>query len=148
MKSPTPNPSLKPLGILVGEWSIVGSHPLFPGKKIPGRVSFEWIEAGAFLITRSSMEDPAFPKGTAIFGYDEATQEGVMLYFDDRGVSRNCRWTMKGNALKWWREAPGFSQRYSLTVSDDGDTIIGKGELSKDGTTWEKDLDLTYTRII
>jgi hypothetical protein len=33
-----------------------------------------------------------------------------------------------------------------MTIADDGGTIVGKGELSKDGVSWEKDLDLTYTR--
>jgi hypothetical protein len=33
------------------------------------------------------------------------------------------------------------------TIVDGGNTIIGKGELSKDGSTWEKDLDLTYRRV-
>jgi hypothetical protein len=48
--------------------------------------------------------------------------------------------------VKGWRNAPNFSQRYTWTFEDNGNTIIGKGELSKDGTTWEKDLDLTFTR--
>jgi hypothetical protein len=51
------------------------------------------------------------------------------------------------NVLKWWRNAPDFSQRFTGTIVDDGRTMIGKGELSKDGKAWEKDLDLTYTRV-
>jgi len=54
---------------------------------------------------------------------------------------------MHDNVLQWWRNAPGFSQRSTLTIVDDGLTIIGKGELSKDGVSWEQDLDLTYTRV-
>jgi len=45
------------------------------------------------------------------------------------------------------RNTPGFSQRFTGTIVDDGRTIIGKGVLSRDGLSWEKDLDLTYTRI-
>jgi len=48
--------------------------------------------------------------------------------------------------LKWWRNASGFSQRCTWTISDDGYMIIAKGELSKDNTTWENDLELTFTR--
>jgi hypothetical protein len=32
---------------------------------------------------------------------------------------------------------PDSHQRYR-TITDNGNTIIGKGELSKDGSTWEK----------
>jgi hypothetical protein len=70
-----------------------------------------------------------------------------MLYFDERTVSRKYEVALHGNVLHWWRNAPGFSQRYTATVSEDGRTIVGKGELSKDGTTWEGDLELTYSRV-
>ncbi len=33
-----------------------------------------------------------------------------------------------------------------LTVSADGNSIHGAGEMSRDGATWEPDLELTYTR--
>ena len=141
------NPTLKSLAILVGKWNSIGTHPLLPGETLHGYNSFEWLEGGAFLIWRASIEHKAFPKGLAIFSCDDSTKEGVMIYFDDRGVSRNYNWSFSGNILKWWRNAPGFSQRYSWTITDNGKTIIGKGELSKDGSTWEKDLNLTYTRI-
>ena len=141
------NPTLKSLAILVGKWNSIGTQPLLPGETLHGYNSFEWLEGGAFLIWRASIEHKAFPKGLAIFSCDDSTKEGVMIYFDDRGVSRNYNWSFSGNILKWWRNAPGFSQRYSWTITDNGKTIIGKGELSKDGSTWEKDLNLTYTRI-
>lgn len=87
------------------------------------------------------------PKGIAIFGSDDTIREYFMLYFDERKVSRKYDVSFQNNILKWWRNSPEFSQRYTWTLADDGNTIIGKGELSKDGTTWEKDLDLTYTRV-
>ena len=141
------NPTLKSLSVIVGKWSTVGTHPLFPGKVLHGHASFDWIEGGAFLIMHSTIKNPAFPKGVAIFGYDDSTEKGVMIYFDDRGVSRKYEWSFAENVLKWWRNAPGFSQCYSWTIKDNGNTIIGKGEISKDGSSWEKDLYLTYTRI-
>ncbi len=70
-----------------------------------------------------------------------------MLYFDERKISRMYEVIFQKNVLKWWRNTPEFSQRYTWTFAVDGNTIIGKGELSKDGTTWEQDLDLTYTRV-
>ena len=96
---------------------------------------------------RSEIYQEQFPVGVAIFGSDDATGEYFMLYFDERKVSKKYEVSLKDNAIKWWRNAPGFSQRYSWTITDNGNTIIGKGELSKDGTNWERDLDLTYTRL-
>jgi hypothetical protein len=70
-----------------------------------------------------------------------------MLYFDERKVSREYEVTVQSNILKWWRNTPHFSQRNTLIFEDNGNTIIGKGEMCKDGKNWEKDLSITYTRI-
>jgi hypothetical protein len=142
-----PNHTLQPLAVLVGDWSTVGSHPLIPGTTLHGRSSFEWLEGGAFLIMHSEIDEPGIPSGIAIFGSDDTTGEISMLYFDERGVSRRYEVAMDGNVWRWWRNAPGFSQRFTGTLSEDGRTIVGKGELSRDGISWEPDLDLTYTRV-
>jgi hypothetical protein len=141
-----PNPALEPFGVLVGTWNTVGAHPLLPGMTLHGQTSFEWIEGGAFLIMRSEIHEPGIPSGVAIFGSDDSAGEYFMLYFDERGVSRRYDVTLRDNIWHWWRNAPGFSQRFTGTLADDGRTIVGKGELTKDGATWEKDLELTYTR--
>ena len=142
-----PNPALKPFSILIGNWSTTGTHLLIPNTVLHGRTSFEWLEGGAFLMMRSEIDEPGIPNGIAIFGSDDSTHEYYMLYFDERGVSRKYEVTLQDNIWKWWRNTPGFSQRYTGTIVDDGNTIIGKGELSKDGSSWEKDLDLTYKRV-
>jgi hypothetical protein len=54
---------------------------------------------------------------------------------------------MEDDTMSWWREAPEFSQRYKLTISKDKQTMVGKGELSRGGSQWEKDLDLTYSKV-
>jgi hypothetical protein len=70
-----------------------------------------------------------------------------MLYFDERGVSRKYEVTLHDNILKMWRNAPGFSQRFTGTIIENGDTMIGKWELSRDDLSWEKDLELIYKRV-
>ena len=141
-----PNPALQPLSVLIGNWSTTGTHPQVPGKTFHGRTSFAWIEGGAFLIMRSQIDEPEIPSGIAVFGTDDKTGEWSMLYFDERGVSRRYEMSFASNVWKWWRNAPGFSQRFTGTISSDGRTIVGRGELSKDGVNWEGDLALTYTR--
>ena len=140
-------PGAQPLGALVGEWQTTGSHPYLPGAVLRGRASFEWLEGGAFLIMRSEIDEPHVPDGVAIFGSDDVAQKLVMLYFDERGVSRVYDVTMAGNQLTWTRDEPSFSQRFVITIEDAGNTMIGKGEMSRGGAAWEKDLELTYTRI-
>jgi hypothetical protein len=46
-----------------------------------------------------------------------------------------------------WRDAPGFFQRFTGTFSDDGTRITGRCEASEDGSTWEPDFDVTYTKV-
>jgi hypothetical protein len=146
-KASIPNPALEPFRVLIGNWNTTGTHGLVPDTILYGRTSFEWLENGAFLMMRSEIDDHRFPQGITIFGSDDSEGECYMLTFDERGVSRKCEVSLRDNIWKWWRNAPGFFQRYEGTIMDDGNTIIGKAELSKDGVFWEKDLDLTYTRI-
>jgi hypothetical protein len=142
-----PNPALQPFSVLIGTWTTTGTHGLVPDTILHGHTSFKWLENGAFLLMRSEIDDPRFPTGIAIFASDDSEGEYYMLTFDERGVSRKYEMTLGGNVWKWWRNAPGFFQRYESRIVDDGNTIIGKGEVSKDGVSWEKDLDLTYTRV-
>lgn len=146
-KAAIPNPALEPFGVLIGNWNTTGTHGLLADTILHGRASFEWLEGGAFLLMRSAVDDPRFPVGIAIIGSDDAEATCYMLTFDERGVSRKYEMTLRANVWKWWRNAPGFSQSYEGTIVDNGNTIIGKGELSKDGVSWQKDLDLTYTRV-
>lgn len=141
-----PNPALKLLEPWVGDWATTGTHPLVPGKTFHGRATFEWIEGGAFLMMRTEIDELEIPSGIAVFGSDNASGALFMLYFDERGVSRRYEVAVEHNIQRWQRNAPEFSQRMTLTVADDGDTILGKGEMSKDGGAWEPDLQLTYAR--
>jgi hypothetical protein len=140
------NPALEPFSVLIGEWKTIGTHSKLQGIALHGHTSFKWMEGGAFLVMHSEINEGNIPSGIAIFGSDNTKSEYFMLYFDERQVSRKYEVVYKDNVLKWWRNAPEFSQRYIFTFMDNN-TIIGKGEISADGTTWEQDLDLTYTRV-
>jgi hypothetical protein len=141
-----PNPALEPLRVLVGTWNTVGTHPLVPGTTFHGRTTFDWLAGGAFLIMRSQIDEPGIPSGIAIFGTDDTTGECAMLYFDERGVSRRYEARLRDGTWTWWRDSPEFSQRFTGTIAADGRTIVGRGEMSRDGAPWEPDLQLIYTR--
>ena len=69
-----------------------------------------------------------------------------MHYFDSRGIHRIHRVRMTPETWHFWRDDPGFAQEFTGTFSADGNTITGHGRLSRDGTTWDDDLALTYRR--
>ena len=143
-----PNQALKDFEQLIGTWDTVGNHALIPGVTLHGKTTFSWHESGAFIIVRSSIqEDVGIPRGIAIIGSDDELGTYSMVYYDERGVSRTMEVSMEQGVLRWWRNDPALSQRYTLTVSKDGNTIVGKGEMSRNGSAWEKDLDLDYMKV-
>jgi len=137
-----PNPALKELEVLVGEWEV--EVPQFPGPR--GRAIFEWLEGGAYLRFRADAPDPA-PSATLIISRDESSETYTLLHYDSRGVSRVYQLSFGGGVWRMWREAPGFWQRFSGTLSDDGASIRAAWEKSADGSVWEHDFDLIYTRV-
>jgi hypothetical protein len=54
--------------------------------------------------------------------------------------------SLRDGVWKLWRDSPGFSQRFTGTFGDDGNTITGFWEKSGDGEAWEHDFDLAYTK--
>ena len=64
-----------------------------------------------------------------------------------RGYARRIYWTGDGpEPRRLWRDAPGFSQRFTGTFADRGDTIAGHWRLCRDDITWNDDLQITYRR--
>jgi hypothetical protein len=141
-----PNPALEPLSFLVGGWHTEGSHPMIPGKTLHGRTSFAWSDGGAFLVMRTQVDEPGIPSAIAILGTDDDARECSMLYFDERGVSRRYIVALRSDQWQWWRDTPGFAQRFTARLVDGGRRMTGQGELNR-GDHWEPDLQLTYTRI-
>ena len=141
-----PNSALQPLAALIGDWHTTGKHPAVPEKTLHGKASFEWIEGGAFLVMHSQLDDERFPDGIAIVGSDGTQGALFMLYFDERGVSRKYDFAFGDQAWSWQRQAKDLSQRFTCTITDGGRTMVGRGEMSRDGGPWEEDLDLTYRR--
>ena len=141
------NPALELLGAFVGTWKTVGTHPMVPGKTFNGRTTFDWIEGGAFFAMRSQIDEPEIPSGIAIFGTDNSTGACTMLYFDERDVSRHYEASIQDGVLTWSRSDPELSQRVTMTLSPDRQTITSVGEMSEKGGPWKGDLSLTYTRV-
>jgi hypothetical protein len=146
MQRQTQHPELQGWQRLVGTWATEATHPALPGTVVTGQATFEWLEDQRFLIQRSHYDHPEIPDAIAVTGIIDGKPS--MHYFDPRGVHRAFAVDITADTWRFWNEAPGFSQRFTHTLSDDDHAINGQGELSTDdGATWEHDLAITYRRI-
>ena len=146
-QTPQPTRSIKQFNVLIGEWDMVGTHPLFPAA-VRGHSSFEWLRKDGLLVWHFNWEPDSPPNAISVIGHDDTVDTCTMLYSDDRGVARIYQMSLEDAVWKMWRDSPDFSQRMTSTFSDDKNTIITHGELSRDGQNWEEDLSVTYTRVI
>ena len=99
------------------------------------------------LIQRSHVDLPEAPDSVAAIGCDGMNDTYAQLYTDDRDVQRVYQMSLTDGVWKLWRDGEPFSQRFTATFSEDGNTIAGRWEMAEDGKTWKTDFDLTYTRI-
>jgi hypothetical protein len=79
-----------------------------------------------------------------VIGAPEDGDGLVMEYFDSRGVRRTYAITLDDGVLRVWRDAPGFDQRLSATLSHDG--FEGIYQLARTPGDWQDDLRVTYRR--
>jgi hypothetical protein len=144
--------SLDRLNVLVGRWETKATFKAgFFGTGSPeitsrGRVTFNWLDGQFFLTQRFVNDDPAVPSGITIIGMSEHRDTFAQHYYDSRGVARVYQMTLEGREWKLWREEPGFWQRYTGAISEDGTTITGAWEASANGREWRHDFDLTYIK--
>jgi hypothetical protein len=146
MDQPTAQDALRRLEPLVGEWTMEAAWP--NGEPWPGggRVTFEWHPSGAHLGQRGTVELPEAPDSLSVIGCDAANGTYFQLYSDERGVCRVYEMSIGDGKWKLWRDGVPFSQRFTATFGDDGDTITGRWEAAEDGTHYRTDFDLVYRR--
>lgn len=89
---------------------------------------------------------PGTPDAIWLISRDESIPNFLVFYYDARKVSRVYEMSFLDHTWKMWRNSPGFSQRFERKVSEDGNTIAAYWEKSDDGSTWEHDFDVTYTK--
>lgn len=145
-----PNPAVNSLEGLVGEWEMELSNASFlprPTDGVKGPVSFEWTQDGAFLLMRMGDKPPGPPAVLWLISRDESAPGYTVFYYDSRSVSRVYEMSFSEGVWRMWRNAPGFCQRYEGIVGKNGETISARWEKSNDGTRWEHDFDVTYTKV-
>ncbi len=146
------DPTFEALEPFIGRWNLEPQFSFPVPGDVTGRVVFEWMSGGRFLVERWEISHPDASDGIAIIGPNHSGEAYLQHYFDSRGVARIYQMAFTGGLWTLSRTTADFtplefSQRYSGRFSDDGDTIDGTWEICHDGKTWEKDFDLTYRRI-
>jgi hypothetical protein len=152
---------MEKLARLIGTWETEATHPAMPGVVVHGTAVVEWLEGERFLIHRARCDHPDFPDALSIIGVTEwdRVEDGArrapaadeeksrlrMHYYDSRGVFRVYDAGIDDTAWRWWRDAEGFSQRFTGTFQDGGDTIDGRSQLME-ADTWKDDLAIVYRR--
>ena len=142
--------ALRRLEPLVGSWTIEAVAPWAAPDDPRGRLGFEWLPGGGFLVQRWEVPVPEAPDGIAVIGWNAARGTLLQHYFDNRGVARVYRMGFADNVWTLQRDEADFSpldfrQRWRGTL--DGDIIVGAWETSADGETWELDFELRYRRL-
>ena len=145
-------PDAGALAPLIGEWTVTAE---FPSPDLPvmhGRTTFEWLLGRRYVLQRTAMDHPEAPSSHCVLVPNTARPGGfVQHYFDSRGVVRLYEMTFDGGGWTLLRTAPDFSpldfaQRFTATLSGDGDTLPGRWETSTDGNDWQLDFELTCRR--
>ena len=137
------DPALAPFDALIGTWATEATHPLVDAG-VRGTVTLEWLEGGHFLLQRSRNYHELFPDAISVIGAPEAGEGLVMEYFDSRGVRRTYGASLDDGVLRFWRDVPGFAQRFSATLGHD--SFEGLWQLARTPGDWRDDLKVTYRR--
>jgi len=126
-RPPEPNPDLKILARLVGTWEMSGD--------VQGRVTFEWMEGGFFLIQRVNLERPGQRiKGIEYIGYDEENDNPSSYFFSNEGpgpfgrVALEYVWEVGDGTFTIWGGEVGSPASFKGRFSDDRNTISGRWE--------------------
>lgn len=134
---------MKALEPLIGTWD---TTMVFASDDLPdmrGRVRFEWILDGAYLLETSTVDHPGAPDAHIVIAPDG---DGYRQhYFDARGVTREYAMTFDGRdwTLARYPDPPEFHQRYRGVL--DGNEIRGAWERVAD-RAWLHDFDLVLSR--
>jgi hypothetical protein len=122
---PEPSPDLKNLGErLIGTWEMSG--------EVSGRVTYEWMEGGFFLIQHVDLEQYGQRiKGIEIIGHEkpfgsEPSEEIKSRFYSNTGDTLDYVYELEGDTLTIWGGERGSPAYAKSKFSEDANT--GSGE--------------------
>ena len=131
--------------IFVGDWTLTITNQWWlddPTTVTSGSATCDWL-GDSFI--RLQAEFDGEPTWEFVFGRNDARDQFVVLYHDERGVLRVFDMTLDDGSWTMSHADPDFHQRLLGRV--EGDRIVGQTDASEDeGATWRKDFDLVFER--
>ena len=121
---PQPNPDLKSLDQLVGTWKVSGPD-------IKGKVTFEWMEGGFFLIQHFDFVQGGHKvKGMELIGHlqlfgEQPSQDIRSRIYDTLGNTFDYTYEVNDETLTIWGGEKGSPAYYEGKWSEDGNTNAG-----------------------
>ena len=121
---PQPNPDLESLDHLVGTWKV-------SGPEIKGKVTFEWMEGGFFLIQHFDFVQGGHKvKGMEVIGHlqpfgEEPSKDIRSRIYDTMGNTFDYTYEVNEETLMIWGGEKGSPAYYEGQWSDDGNTNVG-----------------------
>ena len=120
-----PAADLRSLGNrLVGTWEVSGD--------VRGRVTYEWIEGGFFLVQRVEFEqeDGQRIMGLEIIGHERPfgagpSEEIKSRFYSNTGDTIDYVYELEGDTLTIWAGEKGSPAYYRGTFGDGDDTLTG-----------------------
>jgi hypothetical protein len=124
----TPDPALRRLDVLVGEWRMTGNFVGSDEENIVGRVRFHWLEGGFFLVQDIEIDFAGQyqVKSHELIGYDAETRVfRSQAYSNLSPVPLPYIWDMHDNSLRISVSEPPLDATMKATISDDGNSFAG-----------------------
>ena len=96
-----------------------------------GKVTFEWMEGGYFLIQHVDLEQYGQKiKGIEIIGHErqfgaEPSEEIKSRFYSNMGDTLDYVYELEGDTLTIWGGEKGSPAYYRGTFGEDGDTLTG-----------------------
>jgi hypothetical protein len=121
--APTPNRDLERLDRLTGTWEMSG--------EVSGRVSFEWLDGGFFLLQRVDLErEGQRITGIEVIGHErpfgaEPSAEITSRFYSNTGDTFDYVYELEGDTLTIWGGAKGSPAYARGAFAADGRTCAG-----------------------
>lgn len=147
-------PGLEGLKPLVGKWHTEGKQldgPLGPASPFVAVETFEWLDGGHFLVHRLDGKFGNRPAACIeVLGLNEAGALYGQTFYND-GNSNTWQVEADGHAVTltgtWSKgQGPTFRLRYVARVIEEGNTLEGKWEQSRDGNDWTTFMETRATK--
>lgn len=142
-----PGAGHRKLDVFVGKWNTRGQTKASADGEaliITGSDSYEWLPGGFFLVhhwdVRMGSEES---KGIEIIGYDERTKAYPTWSFDSQGNTGTYQASTRDGV--WAFRAR--SERATVVVSEDGNTITARWEQLAEGMNWQPWMEVKLKRV-